>query len=221
MRDFDTERERMVEQQLVARGIRDERVLEAMREVPRHEFVSADLAPYAYSDGPLPIENGQTISQPYIVALMLEAAAIEADDTVLDVGTGSGYAAAVAARLARHVVSIERYASLAESARSRLAVLRCDNVEIVTGDGTLGWASGAPYNAIVAAATGPRVPQDWLDQLAPGGHVVMPIGAARGAQRLIVRTRTASGEPGEENLGGVSFVPLVGVNGWAEEGRDG
>lgn len=199
----------MVERQLVPRGISDERVLEAMRQVPRHLFVPPEVAGYAYSDRPLPIGDGQTISQPYIVALMLQSAALAPDAAVLDIGTGSGYAAAVASRLAARVVSIERHAALADSARQTLAALGYP-VEVITGDGLPGWPDGAPYDAVLAAATGPRIPPAWLEQLRVGGRLVMPIGRSDGAQSLIVRTKTGDGRVAEENLGAVAFVPLVG-----------
>jgi protein-L-isoaspartate(D-aspartate) O-methyltransferase len=204
----------MVERQLIYRGIRDPLVLDAMLRVPRHEFVAPDLVDYAYDDRPLPIEDGQTISQPYIVALMVEAARLDRDATVLEVGTGSGYAAAVMAELAGRVVTIERHSGLAESARERLARLGYETVEVVTGDGTLGRPAAAPYQAIIAAASGPRVPEAWLDQLAIGGRIVTPLGAPRGAQHLVVMTRVSEDELREENLGGVSFVPLLGEQGW-------
>ncbi|HEY8281618.1 MAG TPA: protein-L-isoaspartate(D-aspartate) O-methyltransferase [Leifsonia sp.] len=216
--EFDAERERMVERQLVPRGIEDQRVLDAMRRVPRHVFVPDQLARYAYDDRPLPIDDGQTISQPYIVALMLEAARIGPEDAVLDVGTGSGYAAAVAAQLAHRVVSIERKPGLAIEAAATLEALGY-RVEVLTGDGTLGWPAGAPYDAIVAAATGPSVPAAWVDQLAAGGRIVMPVGRSGGAQHLAVFERRADGSLAETNLGAVAFVPLLGEQAWPPEGR--
>ncbi|WP_025157000.1 protein-L-isoaspartate(D-aspartate) O-methyltransferase [Leifsonia aquatica] len=203
----------MVEQQLVPRGIADQRVLDAMARVPRHEFVPEESVAYAYADRPLPLEDGQTISQPFIVAQMLEAARIGPEDRVLDVGTGSGYAAAVAAELAHRVISIERIPDLAVTAAATLEALGY-RVEVVTGDGTLGWPDAAPYDAIVAAATGPAVPRAWLDQLAPGGRIVMPVGPTGGSQHLAVFERDAAGALRETNLGAVSFVPLVGDGGW-------
>ena len=208
----------MVEQQLVPRGIEDQRVLDAMRRVPRHLFVPDQLSRYAYDDRPLPIDDGQTISQPYIVALMLEAARIGPEDAVLDVGTGSGYAAAVAALLAHRVVSIERKAGLAVEAAATLEALGY-RVEVVTGDGTLGWPAGAPYDAIVAAATGPSVPPAWVEQLAPSGRIVMPVGRSGGAQRLALFERDDDGRLVETNLGAVAFVPLLGEQAWPAEGR--
>lgn len=203
----------MVEQQLVPRGIEDQRVLDAMRRVPRHEFVPVEQVRYAYDDHPLPIGDGQTISQPYIVALMLAAARIGPEDAVLDIGTGSGYAAAVAAELAHRVVSVERHPDLAVTAAATLEALGY-RVNVVTGDGTLGWPEGAPYDVIVAAATGPTVPRAWLDQLAPGGRIVMPIGHSGGAQHLAAFTRADDGTLRETNLGAVAFVPLLGEEGW-------
>lgn len=209
----------MVEQQLVPRGIRDQRVLGAMGRVPRHEFVPEEAVRYAYSDHPMPIGDGQTISQPYIVALMLEAAAIGPEDSVLDVGTGSGYAAAVTAELAHRVVSIERHPGLALAAAATLDALGY-RVNVVTGDGTLGWPQGAPYDAIVAAATGPAVPARWVGQLAPGGRIVMPVGRTGSSQHLAVFTLGPEGGLHEQNLGAVTFVPLVGASGWPEQGEE-
>jgi protein-L-isoaspartate(D-aspartate) O-methyltransferase len=206
----------MVEQQLVARGIADQRVLDAMTRVPRHAFVPEASERYAYDDRPLPLEDGQTISQPFIVAQTLEAARIGPEDRVLDVGTGSGYAAAVAAELAHRVVSIERIPDLAVTAAATLEALGY-RVEVVTGDGTRGWPEAAPYDVIVAAATGPAVPQAWVDQLARGGRIVMPVGRAGGAQRLALFERDDEGGLHETNLGAVSFVPLVGEDAWPEE----
>ncbi|MFF1634284.1 protein-L-isoaspartate(D-aspartate) O-methyltransferase [Leifsonia sp. NPDC058248] len=203
----------MVERQLEFRGIGDARVLEAMRHVPRHFFVGPEFARNAYDDHPLPIGDGQTISQPYIVALTLEAARIGPDDAVLDVGTGSGYAAAVASELAARVVSVERHPGLAESAERTLTSLGY-SVQVVTADGSLGWPEGAPYDVIVAAATGPGVPDAWLAQLADGGRIVMPVGRSGGAQHLALFERGADGMLVETNLGGVSFVPLVGEQAW-------
>ena len=203
----------MVEEQLARRGIEDQRVLDAMRRVPRHLFVEESAAPYAYEDHPMPIGDGQTISQPFIVALMLEAARIGPEDTVLDVGTGSGYAAAITAELAHRVVSIERHPDLAVGAAATLEALGY-RVEVVTGDGTLGWPAAAPYDAIVAAATGPSVPRAWAEQLQQGGRIVMPVGRPGGAQHLALFTRRDDGTLEETRLGAVAFVPLVGDQGW-------
>lgn len=205
----------MVEEQLVRRGIEDQRVLDAMRRVPRHEFVPEGSERYAYEDHPMPIGEGQTISQPFIVALMLEAARIGPEDSVLDVGTGSGYAAAVAAELGHRVVSIERHPELALTAAATLEALGY-RVNVVTGDGTLGWPKGAPYDVIVAAATGPTLPRAWPEQLTRQGRIVMPVGRPGGAQHLTVFERGADGDLHERSLGAVTFVPLVGDDGWRD-----
>jgi protein-L-isoaspartate(D-aspartate) O-methyltransferase len=210
-------RRAMVDLQVAARGIRDPALLAAMRRVPRHEFVDAALAREAYDDTPLPIEAGQTISQPYIVALMLEAARLGPDDRVLEVGAGSGYASAVASRLAAHIDAIERHPRLVELARERLARLGYANVDVHEGDGSVGWRAGAPYDAILVAAGGPRIPEALREQLAPGGRLVMPVGGEHGAQRLIRLERAADGRFRESDLGGVMFVPLVGAQGWSAD----
>ena len=213
MTDFTAEREAMVERQLKRRGITEPDILEAFREVPREAFISDDHAHLAYGDHPLPIEAGQTISQPYIVALMIQAAAIKRGDTVLEVGAGSGYAAAVISRIADKVIGIERQHDLIEVARERLRRLRYDNVEIVEGDGTRGCPDKAPFDAILAAASGSHVPKALVAQLAPGGRIVMPIGDPRSVQELIKVTKQ-DGILKQENLGGVRFVPLIGEEGW-------
>lgn len=206
-------RERMVARQLEARGIANARVLAAMREVPRHFFVSAEWADAAYHDRALPIAGGQTISQPYVVALMLEALAPEPGDRALEVGAGSGYAAALLARLVREVVAIERDPALADAARGRLARLGIPNVEVHAADGTLGWPPRAPFDAILVSAGGPRVPPALEEQLAPGGRLVIPVGT-RGSQSLLRLVRSASGELAREDLGEVAFVPLIGAGGF-------
>ncbi len=203
-------RQRMVERQLVRRGIADRRVLDAMRTVPREAFVAKHLARSAYDDRALPIEAGQTISQPYIVALMAEAAELKSGDRVLEIGTGSGYAAAVLSLIAGHVYSIERHAVLADQARQRLETLGYRNVEVRTGDGMLGWPEAAPFDAILAAASGTRIPETWKEQLAVGGHLVMPRGGKDYIQTLIKLTRASENDFAEENLGEVMFVPLIG-----------
>ena len=209
-------RDRMVERQLVRRGISDARVLAAARRVPRECFLPADLEEFAYDDGPLPIGEGQTISQPYIVALMAEAARIGVDDRVLEVGAGSGYAAALLGELAREVHSVERHKTLADEARSRLAKL-APNVRVHLGDGTLGWPEDAPYDAILVAAGGPEAPDALKQQLEIGGRLVMPIGERTGEQHLVRLTRTAADSFAEDDLDAVMFVPLIGQQGWAEE----
>ena len=213
------QRRRMVERQLERRGIRDERVLEAMRTVPRERFVSPDMAEFAYDDTPLPIEEGQTISQPYMVAVMVEALGLGEDDRVLEVGAGSGYAAAVLGRVASQVYAIERYRSLADRARDRMRELGYENVEVTARDGTLGWPEHAPFDAIVVAAGGPDIPQPLLDQLTVGGRLVVPVGDAARVQRLIRVTRVGPDEYRKEDLGRVQFVPLIGTAGWALDGH--
>jgi protein-L-isoaspartate(D-aspartate) O-methyltransferase len=218
MPDFREARSRMVERQLAGRDIRDARVLEALRHVPRERFLPEHLAEFAYDDGPLPIASGQTISQPYIVALMAQAAALTPPDRVLEIGTGSGYAAAVFSHLADRVFTIERHAALANAACQRLADLGCANVEVRVGDGTLGWPDAAPFDAIVVAAGGPDVPDALRRQLKRGGRLVMPVGDRNGNQRLVRVTRRSDEAFAEEDLGGVLFVPLIGEQGWDEGG---
>jgi protein-L-isoaspartate(D-aspartate) O-methyltransferase len=218
MTDFVAEREAMVERQLKRRGITEQRLLDAFLAVPREEFVSPDRAHLAYGDHPLPIEAGQTISQPYIVGLMIQAAGIGPGDAVLEVGAGSGYAAAIIGRIAGRVIGIERQHELVNIARRRLSELGYDNVEIVEGDGTKGWPEEAPYDAILVAASGSHVPETLIAQLAPGGRLVMPIGGPGWVQELVKVTKQDDGILKQENLGGVRFVPLIGEEGW-EEGR--
>ena len=215
MTDFVAEREAMVERQLKRRGITEPYILDAFLAVPREAFVSDQYTHRAYGDHPLPIEAEQTISQPYIVALMIEAAAIKPGNTVLEVGAGSGYAAAVISRIAAKVVGIERQHALVGVARQRLERLGCDNVEIVEGDGTKGWPDDAPYDAILAAASGSHVPEALISQLAPGGRIVMPIGSPGWAQELVKVTKQEDGILKQENLGSVRFVPLIGEEGWS------
>ena len=217
MTDFAFEREAMVERQLQRRGIHAPEILDAFRAVPREAFVSQAYAHLAYGDHPLPIEAQQTISQPYIVALMIQAAAIKPGDNVLEVGSGSGYAAAVMSRIAANVVGIERQHNLAEISRKRLARLGFDNVEIAEGDGTKGWPERAPYDAILAAASGSHVPESLLHQLKTGGTLVMPLGGPGWVQKLVRVSKAADGSLSQEDLGAVRFVPLIGEEGWKEE----
>lgn len=210
------ERERMVKQQLEGRGIRSVRVLEAMRTVPREAFVPADLASFAYDDLPLAIGLGQTISQPYIVALTLEALDLKPQDLALEVGAGSGYAACVLGQLVREVYAVERISALALSAQARLAALGQHNVHVVEGDGSLGLPAHAPYDAIAVSAAGPQVPKALLEQLSPGGRLVIPVGGAGDAQELLRVTRQEGGGFRREMLAGVRFVPLIGAQGWAQ-----
>jgi protein-L-isoaspartate(D-aspartate) O-methyltransferase len=214
--DFTAEREAMVDRQLRRRRITDRHILDAFLEVPREAFVGPEYAHLAYGDHPLPIEAGQTISQPYIVALMIQAAGIGLRDKVLEVGAGSGYAAAVISRIAGKVVAIERQHELVEVARERIQRLGYDNVEILEGDGTKGCPRYAPFDSILAAASGSHVPNALLDQLAQGGCIVMPLGSPGWVQELVKVTKRSDGELERENLGGVRFVPLIGEEGWKD-----
>jgi protein-L-isoaspartate(D-aspartate) O-methyltransferase len=215
MTDFASEREAMIERQLRCRGI-TEAILDAFRQVPREQFVSDEHAHLAYGDHPLPIEAGQTISQPYIVALMIEAAGIKPGDKVLEVGSGSGYAAAVISRIAAKVIGVERQHDLVELARERLRRLGYDNLAIVEGDGTKGCVDEAPFSAILAAASGSHVPRPLIDQLAPGGRLVMPVGDPGWVQQLVKVTKAVDGSLQQSDLGGVRFVPLIGEEGWKD-----
>ena len=199
----------MLRRHIKGRGISDPRVLDAMAAVPREEFVPPDLTHHAYRDGPLPIGEGQTISQPYVVAAMAEAAELKTGDRVLEVGTGSGYAAAVFSRIADVVYTMERHASLADLARERLGALGFGNVHVGHGDGTRGWSDHAPYDAIVVAAGGRSVPEALREQLALGGRLLMPVGRARAGQSLVRERRRESGAFTREELGTVRFVPLI------------
>ena len=218
MSDFGQARAHMVEHQIAARGIKDPRLLEAMRTVPREEFVPEHLRSAAYDDTPLPIEAEQTISQPYIVAVMIEAAGVKAGDRVLEIGAGSGYAAAVLGELAGKVFAIERHAELAALASERMERLGYGKVVIIEGDGTEGLPEEAPFDAILAAASGSHVPEVLLKQLRPGGRLVMPIGEPGAVQNLVRAVRVGDQEYRRDDLGQVRFVPLIGAHGW-EEGR--
>jgi protein-L-isoaspartate(D-aspartate) O-methyltransferase len=220
MSDFTTLRERMVDRQIAARGLDDPKLLAAFRNVPREDFISGDYADYAYQDSPLPIESGQTISQPYIVALTIDAAGIKPGDKVLEVGAGSGYAAAVIGQIADEVIAIERHHELVEIAQKRMRQLGYRNVEIVEGDGTLGWPEEAPFDAIVAAASGSHVPQSWIAQLKPGGRIVVPLGEPQSVQSLVKVTKHEDGTLEREDLGGVRFVPLIGKEGFRDGGSE-
>jgi protein-L-isoaspartate(D-aspartate) O-methyltransferase len=211
-------RRAMIEDQLRARGIRDGRVLAAMGVVRREDFVPAELAPDAYADRPLPIGQGQTISQPYIVGLMTQALGIAPGDRVLEIGTGSGYGAAVLARLAREVYTIERRPELAQRAHDRLRSLGYHNVHVCSGDGTLGWPEARPFDAISVTAGSPTVPGALVDQLAIGGRLVIPVGR-EDVQRLIRVTRTSAHQCTLLDLGPVQFVPLIGAAGWSSAAR--
>lgn len=214
MPDFESAREDMVRRQIAARGLHYPPLLQAFQEVPRELFVPPQLGAQAYDDGPLPIEAGQTISQPYIVALMIDAARIGRGKRVLEIGAGSGYAAAIIAHMGAEVVTLERHAELAQLAARRLERLRFAQAQVVHADGSTGWSARAPYDAILAAASGSHVPSALLDQLAPGGRLVMPVGAIDGVQRLVKITRNGPQQFDEEDLGPVRFVPLIGRHGW-------
>jgi protein-L-isoaspartate(D-aspartate) O-methyltransferase len=217
MKDFAQTRELMLARQIAGRGVRAPRVLAAMREVAREDFVPAELRESAYEDGPLPIERGQTISQPYVVACMIEAAGVQQGDRVLEVGTGTGYSAAVVSRIAHSVHTVERHADLAGAAAARLAELGYHNVTVHTGDGTRGWPAAAPFDAIIVTAGGPDVPPGLRAQLAAGGRLVMPVGDTTRRQRLLKITRDEHGGFREEALEDVMFVPLIGEHGWRED----
>jgi protein-L-isoaspartate(D-aspartate) O-methyltransferase len=216
MTDFTATREAMVKRQMRSRGIVDQRILDAFMAVPREEFVAPEQRAQAYGDHPLPIAAGQTISQPFIVAMMIDAAQIGRGDRVLEVGSGSGYAAAVISQIAREVIGIERHRELVETATTRMRQLGYDNVRIVHGDGSLGWPDEAPFDAILAAASGSHVPQALVEQLAPGGRIVMPIGSPDRIQHLVKVTKETDGRLQQSELGPVRFVPLIGEEGWSD-----
>ena len=209
---FLTQRRSMVESQLRARGIRDERVLAAMLRVPRHEFVSEEHREQVYEDHPIPIGEGQTISQPYIVAIMLEALALNPSDTVLEIGTGSGYQTALLSELTRQVYSVERHEALARSARDTLARLGFNNVEVLVGDGSHGLADHAPFDAIVVSAAAPQIPPPLFEQLREGGRMVIPVGPAHAQELQLVRKH--EGQPLVTSMEGCRFVPLIGSEGY-------
>ncbi len=217
MSHFEYLRQQMIDHQMAARGLRNQTVLNAINAVPREEFVPTELVEFAYSDSPLPIAASQTISQPYIVALMTAALELQAGDRVLEVGTGSGYAAAVLAEIATEVYTVERHKVLADSAHNRLEELGYDNTHVIHGDGTLGWPEHAPFDAIVVAAGGPEVPETLKHQLAIGGRLVIPVGTSLRTQKLLRVRRVGEHEYLEEDLGSVRFVPLIGAAGWEDE----
>lgn len=218
MQSLESKRREMVERQLIARGVRDARVLDAMRTVPRELFIERRLREYAYDDTPLPIEQAQTISQPFIVALMIEAARVKPGDRVLEVGAGSGYASAVLGQIADEVVGIEWHEPLARQAQQRMVALGYDRVSILHGDGSTGCIDHAPYDAIIVSAGGPAVPQPLLDQLKIGGRLVLPVGEQARSQELVLIVRTGEHDYDRQSLGTVQFVPLVGAEGWAADG---
>src|ERR1017187_4784859 len=204
----------MVDHHVFARGVRSELVLDAMRKVPREMFLPANLQEFAYDDSPLPIAEGQTISQPYIVALMTEALELQGGEKVLEIGTGSGYAAAVLSRIAKDVYTVERIGQLAEKSADVLSKLGYGNVHVLHADGTRGWPDHAPYDAIVVAAGGPQVPESLKSQLKIGGRLVIPVGADRRLQELVRVVRVSEHDYTTEELADVRFVPLVGAEGW-------
>jgi protein-L-isoaspartate(D-aspartate) O-methyltransferase len=219
LKSFDLLRQEMVARNIAARGVRDELVLEAMRKVPRELFLPEKLREFAYDDAPLPIAGEQTISQPYIVAFMAEALALKGGEKVLEIGAGSGYAAAVLSEIAANVYTVERLGQLAEQAAARLADLGYDNIHVLHGDGTRGWPDHAPYDAIVVAAGGPQVPESLKEQLKVGGRLVIPVGADQRTQELVRITRLSKDEYRSEDIADVRFVPLIGEEGWeAAEG---
>jgi protein-L-isoaspartate(D-aspartate) O-methyltransferase len=211
---FTAEREKMVSRQIKGRGIHDEAILQAMRTVPREAFVMDNYRRFAYDDTPLPIPASQTISQPYVVALMIRALRLKTTDRVLEIGTGSGYAAALLGQIVVEVHTVERLKQLVTFARQNLAALDYDNVYVHHDDGTLGWPDKAPYDAIVVAAGGPEVPQTLKQQLLIGGRLVMPVGSSERRQHLICMTREDESNFRRTNLGAVAFVPLIGEEGW-------
>jgi protein-L-isoaspartate(D-aspartate) O-methyltransferase len=217
--DLELQRERMVARQIEGRGIRDPAIVAAMRQVPREAFVDEKYREFAYDDGPLPILEGQTISQPYVVALMIQALNLKSGDRVLEIGTGSGYAAAILGQIAAAVHSVERFQALVTYARKNLARLGYKNVHVHHGDGTLGWPANSPYDAIVVAAGGPTIPSALREQLAIGSLLVMPIGSKQRSQRLVRVRRESKNDYRQETLSHVRFVPLIGAQGWEKEDR--
>jgi protein-L-isoaspartate(D-aspartate) O-methyltransferase len=209
---YTDERRVMVESQLRRRGIRDQRVLDAMLRVPRHEFVPPQYRAQAYGDHPVPIGEGQTISQPFIVAVSLQAIALTGSESVLEVGTGSGYQTALLAELAHNVYSVERHATLAHSAETILAQHGLNNVRVVIGDGSHGLSEFAPYGAILVSAAAPSVPQSLLDQLSDNGRMVVPVGPPHAQELQLVRKQ--DGKPVVKALEGCRFVPLIGAEGY-------
>jgi len=212
--NYREQRGKLVEESLKPRGIKDERVIEAMVTVPRHLFIPDEYQDYAYEDAPLPIGQEQTISQPFIVALMVQELKLKGNEKVLEIGTGSGYAAAVLSRITRQVYTIERHQRLAAQAKARFKELGYHNIKSKTGDGTLGWEKQAPFDAILVSAAAPIIPSTLSQQLAPGGRMVIPVGEKGGIQKLVRLTRENEDELKIEELDYVRFVPLIGEYGW-------
>lgn len=212
--DYKNQREEMVKKQLIRRGIKDKRVLAAFREVPREKFVPEDVKEYSYQDGPLPIGKEQTISQPYIVAEMVESLELDETDTVLEIGTGSGYETAILAQIADHVYSVERIESLADKAKKLLDELNYKNITIKLGDGSLGWPNGdKKFEGIIVSAGAPSIPESYKKQLKTGGHLVIPVGS-RALQNLYKVEKRSENDFNKQSLGHVRFVPLVGEQAW-------
>jgi protein-L-isoaspartate(D-aspartate) O-methyltransferase len=216
MNDMIQKRHHMVATQIKARGIKNPALLQAMSTVPREVFVPPECSELAYDNSALPIEANQTISQPYVVALMIAALQPRPTDRVLEIGTGSGYAAAVLSHIVRQVYTVERHAELVELARHRMDELAYDNVHILHGDGTLGWPTHAPYDGVVVTAGGPQIPEALLEQLVPDGCLVMPLGGDQSHQQLVRVTRKQDFTYSQEKIGDVRFVPLIGSQGWQE-----
>lgn len=214
MDPFKKQRQRMIEEHIEARGIKNPKVLEAMKTIPRELFVNSEDIQFSYADSPLSIEEGQTISQPYMVALMTELAEISPSDKVLEIGTGSGYSAAILSKLASQVFTIERHAKLAEIAKARLQSLQISNISVHVGDGTIGLEENAPYDAIIVTAGAPLIPGSLLKQLAVGGRLIIPIGPQLENQQLVRVIRGAEDSYRQEIICAVRFVPLLGQEGW-------
>ncbi len=219
--DFDVMRQKMVTDQLLSRDIKDKKVLDVFEKVPRHKFIDPKFCRDAYSDFPLPIQNSQTISQPYIVALMIHLLDIKKSDNVLEIGTGSGYQAAILAELAEQVFSVERLKELTENSKIVLKELGYKNIALKTGDGTLGWEEFAPFDKIIVSASAEFVPQPLVKQLKSPGRLVMPVGL-RSGQKLMLIEKTAKGDELEKDICGCAFVPLIGKYGWEADnaGKD-
>jgi protein-L-isoaspartate(D-aspartate) O-methyltransferase len=217
MMTFQQQRTQMVDDQVAARGVTDQAILQAMRLVPREEFVPEHVRRSAYVDAPVPIEGGQTISQPFVVALMLDALELKGEDRALEIGSGSGYAAAVLSRIVAEVFAVERLQVLVDVSRERVRRLGYENIEFLHADGTLGWPGHAPYDAILVSAGGPCVPRSLLRQLKPRGRLVMPVGRNMYCQELVRVRRVEEDRYEREPLGGVQFVPLVGSEGWSDQ----
>ncbi|MGM0446496.1 MAG: protein-L-isoaspartate(D-aspartate) O-methyltransferase [Bacillota bacterium] len=212
--DYKNQREKMVKKQLIRRGIKDKRVLAAFREVPREKFVPENVKEYSYQDGPLPIGKEQTISQPYIVAEMVEALELDQTDVVLEIGTGSGYETAILAQIAKHVYSVERIESLADKAKKLLDELNYKNITIKLGDGSLGWPnSDKKFAGIIVSAAAPSIPESYKKQLETGGYIVIPVGS-RALQNLYKVEKRSDNNFNKQSLGHVRFVPLVGEQAW-------